>query len=302
VRMSSKDLRRAASHAGSWYAASGEKLSEQLEKWLSVVDKKIQKPVRGLIGPHAGYSYSGPPAAFAYKYVDFSAIERIFILGPSHHVYLSNCALSKCSKYQTPLGDLILDKLVIDELQATNQFGFMDQKVDEDEHSIEMHLPYIYKMMQNKKAPFTIVPILVGKLSPENEELYGVLLSKYLADPKNLFVISSDFCHWGQRFSYTRYDPSCGEIFKSIEKLDRSGMKIIEEMDPTKFHSYIAETKNTICGRHPIGVFMNSVRHLNKENPEKYKIEFTTYAQSNQVTSMNDSSVSYAAAVCYLNF
>lgn len=36
--------------------------------------------------------------------------KRVFILGPSHHVYLSGCAVSKCPKYSTPLGDLIIDR------------------------------------------------------------------------------------------------------------------------------------------------------------------------------------------------
>jgi AmmeMemoRadiSam system protein B len=49
----------------------------------------------------------------------------------------------------------------------------------------------------SQKGTFTIVPILVGALKPEDEERYGKLLSKYLLDPSNLFVISSDFCHWG---------------------------------------------------------------------------------------------------------
>lgn len=43
----------------------------------------------------------------------------------------------------------------------------------------------------------------------------------FSADPQNLFVISSDFCHWGQRFRYTYFDESCGSIHKSIEKLDK---------------------------------------------------------------------------------
>ena len=34
---------------------------------------------------------------------------RVFILGPSHHVRLSGCALSSCEKYQTPLYDLEID-------------------------------------------------------------------------------------------------------------------------------------------------------------------------------------------------
>jgi hypothetical protein len=35
--------------------------------------------------------------------------KRVFILGPSHHVYLSECALSRCRLYKTPIGDLPLD-------------------------------------------------------------------------------------------------------------------------------------------------------------------------------------------------
>lgn len=42
------------------------------------------------------------------------------------------------------------------------------------------------------------MPVLVGSLSTEKEQMYGQIFSPYLADPDNLFVISSDFCHWGE--------------------------------------------------------------------------------------------------------
>lgn len=71
------------------------------------------------------------------------------------------------------------------------------------------------------KDSFTIIPILVGSLSPEREALYGRLLAPYMADPQTLFIISSDFCHWGQRFRYTYYDRSCGPIHRSIQNLDK---------------------------------------------------------------------------------
>jgi predicted class III extradiol MEMO1 family dioxygenase len=35
--------------------------------------------------------------------------KRVFILGPSHHLYLEGCALSKCKEYETPIGNLPLD-------------------------------------------------------------------------------------------------------------------------------------------------------------------------------------------------
>ena len=37
---------------------------------------------------HAGFSYSGPTAAYAYKQIDPSMVNKVFILGPSHHVHL----------------------------------------------------------------------------------------------------------------------------------------------------------------------------------------------------------------------
>ena len=98
--------------------------------------------------------------------------------------------------------------LVYSELKATGKFEIMSQHVDEEEHSIEMHLPYIAKIMEEKKTAFTIVPVLVGATRGHKESEYGKIFSSYLADPENLFVISSDFCHWGM----CMYSPSLDSI------------------------------------------------------------------------------------------
>lgn len=173
-------------------------------------------------------------------------------------------------------------------------FERMSLQTDEDEHSIEMHLPYTAKAMESHKDEFSIVPVLVGALSESKEQEYGKLLSKYLADPSNLFIISSDFCHWGQRFRYTYYDESQGEIYRSIEHLDKMGMGIIEQLDPISFSNYLKKYHNTICGRHPIGVLLNAVAEL-KKNGIDMNFSFLNYAQSSQCRNWSDSSVSYAA-------
>ncbi|KAG9300777.1 hypothetical protein G9A89_023575 [Geosiphon pyriformis] len=322
---------RLASHAGFWYTDKGSLLSEQLSQWLECVPSKTEdgmpipvKGARAIIAPHAGYSYSGPAAAFAYKCIDQRPLKRVFILGPSHHFHLSGCAVSQCTQYETPLGNLNLDMDVSKELQDTGYFTEMTQNVDENEHSIEMHLPYIYKIFESKIDSIKIIPILVGALSTSQEVLYGRLLSQYLADTDNLFIISSDFCHWGHRFSYTYYSdgtdtrtqlsgkfntPLPIPIYKSIENLDRTGMAIIEKINHQDFVSYLAKTKNTICGRHPIGVLLCAIQELNPHlsgrnashavNAEP-KMRFIHYSQSSQVTSERDSSVSYASAYFYL--
>ncbi|KAL8501753.1 hypothetical protein ACS0TY_021028 [Phlomoides rotata] len=246
---------RRPSHSGSWYTDNPKKLAEELDGWLGGTGLAKSSDVRGVIAPHAGYSYSGRAAAYAFGNIDPSNITRVFLLGPSHHHYTPKCALSKATVYRTPIGDLPIDQEVNEELRATGKFEFMDIHVDEAEHSMEMHLPYLVKVFQGYSVK--IVPILVGALSAESEAMYGRLLAKYVDDPTNFFSVSSDFCHWGTRFNYTHYDKKQGAIYKSIEVLDKTGMDIIETGDPDAFKQYLSETDNTICGRHPISVFLH---------------------------------------------
>ncbi|KAK6927586.1 MEMO1 family, partial [Dillenia turbinata] len=292
------ELIRRATHAGSWYTDNPKKLEEELDGWIRASSLAKSPDVRACDwnNRHAGYSYSGRVAAFAFGNIDPSNITRVFILGPSHHYYTIRCALSKATVYRTPIGDLPIDlevvshTSVIEELKGTGKFEIMDLGVDEAEHSMEMHLPYLAKVFQGYSVK--IVPILVGAVSYENEVMYGKLLAKYVDDPTNFFSVSSDFCHWGSRFRYTYYEKKHGTIYKSIEALDRMGMDIIETVDPDAFKQYLLEFENTICGRHPISVFLHMLRNCST----KIRINFLRYEQSSQCKSMRDSSVSYASA------
>ncbi|KAK3283050.1 hypothetical protein CYMTET_9238 [Cymbomonas tetramitiformis] len=285
---------RSAAYAGSWYEQNGEVLSRQLGEWLQKADNPYTAPVRAIIAPHAGYRYSGRCAAYAYKHIDPSQIKRVFLLGPSHHYFTRKCCLSIASSYSSPLGDIPIDPQVYQELRQSGHFEEMSLKVDEAEHSLEMHLPYISKVMSGHD--FTLVPIMVGALTPESEAFYGQVLTGYLNDPANLFVISSDFCHWGRRFNFTFHDKKCGPIYKSIEALDKLGLDIIEKQDTSGFTKYLRDYENTICGRHPIGVLLNVVQF----NSGKFDVKFVQYEQSSQCQTANDSSVSYASGVFML--
>lgn len=173
-------------------------------------------------------------------------------------------------------------------------FEEMSMRTDEEEHSIEMQLSFIARVMEGKQ--FQIVPVLVGVISNQNEEVYGKIFAKYLMNEENLFVISSDFCHWGSRFSYQYYDREWGSIYESIEKLDRLGMDAIETCKPNVFKDYLQEYNNTICGRNPIVVLLNAIKYLSNSNKNlNFNFKFLNYAQSSKCRSQRDSSVSYAA-------
>ncbi|KAK8121911.1 UPF0103-domain-containing protein [Apiospora sp. TS-2023a] len=316
---------RKDSHAHSWYEGEPDQLSSTLDEFLAEVPNDIEgnklpiKGARTIIAPHAGYSYSGPCAAWAYKSLDLSNAKRVFILGPSHTYYLPGCALTTYAKYATPLGNLTVDAAVLQELRATGQFRDIDRLSDVEEHSLEMHLPFLYKRLTqtfSSEAEYpTIVPILVGDNKGPEEKAFGALLAPYLRDPDNVFIVSSDFCHWGSRFSYTKYAPenkienlqsvtrSTGAptnppIHESIKMLDQLAMDAVESGKHDDFIGNLARTKNTVCGRHPIGVTMAALEVLAKDHaePGKHKFKFVQYQRSGLVESASDSSVSYASA------
>lgn len=286
---------RRASHAGSWYSNSSEELSRRLQHWLNQATF-CHGPAKAIIAPHAGYRYSGECAAHAYKQINPSLVKRVFILGPSHHVGTAKCALSPAEILKTPLYDLKVDTEVVTELDRTGAFEWFDLEDDEREHSIEMQLPYLAKVMEECKDQFTVVPVVVGSLSRDFEARYGRIFANYLSDPGNIFIVSSDFCHWGRRFRYTYLISTNNSVDKAIEELDKMGMEIIEKLDPSEFANYLRKHKNTICGRHAIGVLLEAVQEVLKRSEcQNGSFKFLKYAQSNRCKDTSDSSVSYAA-------
>lgn len=295
-----------------------------------------QVPLLTIHDSHAGYSYSGPCAAWAYKALDLRSAKRVFILGPSHTYYLRGCALTTFDKYETPFGDLVVDKATTSELKRTGHFSDMPPRRDVDEHSLEMHIPYLWKRLEqtfgNDSTQYPpIVPVLVGDGSEQEEKTFGELLSQYVKDPDTAWIVSSDFCHWGQRFSYrpefhegsirnadaprgqgskrddiratpdwskVAEDPEAPEIHEVIKTLDQMAMDAVESGSHNDFYQVIHDTHNTVCGRHPIGVVMAALEVVAKEGLQegKGRFRFVQYQRSSLVKKHWDSSVSYAAA------
>lgn len=194
----------------------------------------------------------------------------------------------------------------------------MDRDLEEGDHGGEMQYPYLVKVLKNaseKKGSTSIVPILpimVGDISFSLESEYGSLLTEIIAREDVFSILSTDFCHWGERFSYqprpsttTTATTKVPEIFEFIQDLDQQGMRCIEKKDPGAFDNYLEKTSNTICGRHAIQTWLNAVVHSEKALKDnasntdwgELKIEFNKYAQSSNVRSMSESSVSYGSAI-----
>ena len=293
---------RLAYHCGSWYTNNTAQLSNELNGYLSKAEKDSKSDnLKSIIVPHAGYTWCADTAAKAFININPEKFNRAVILGPSHHEYFEGCGLSKFSNFQTPFGNVKIDVDTNNMLlkEAPETFFTLSESVDLNEHSIEQEMPFLKYIFKDKN--FSILPIMVGDSNLRNNRNIGKLLYNLYEDEKTLFVISSDFCHWGRRFGYTYFDKSYETPSESIEALDKAALEIIGRMNSEQFDDYFKKTRNTICGRNPISSVLTIIENYQKNNnKKKVSFECAGYSQSERVKSFNGSSVSYAAGVNFI--
>ena len=279
-----------ATHSNSWYPIGNELIKSFDNSFKGInID---QSNVKGIISPHAGYKFCLNTASYSFSAIDTRKYNKIFILGPSHRFYMDYCGLICTNSAETPLGNIPIDPIST-ELISKYPFFFkkLDFKIFEAEHSLEMMLPYLKYIYQDKE--FSIIPIICGSLTQNMILEVSNILKIYLNDPNSFLVISSDFVHWGERFKYTYLPPSDENISKRISMIDFEAMNIISKGNPNEFNEFLLKTKATICGKIPITIAMN----IFKSN---YEIEWPHYSKSSEVINFSDSSVSYCSGIIKL--
>ena len=269
--------------AGSWYTANPVKLKKQIAGYLKTAGKKKYKNVIALIMPHAGYRYSGPVAAYGVKELIGEKYSRVIIIGPSHYkAFFNQLSVPDISAYETPLGKIKLDT---DFIKKLKKFSWIISRTGYhgSEHSIQIELPFLQYALPGVK----VVPLLAGQIDrPSARKIARDLLT--LVDKKTLVLVSSDFTHYGRRFSYTPFGTNF-QTEDKIRELDLKAFNFVKQKDLPGFMKFIEKNQATICGRCGIAILTamlpkNSTAHLLK------------YGTSASITGFNGESVSYLAA------
>jgi AmmeMemoRadiSam system protein B len=246
--------------------------------------------IRAIIVPHAGYSYCVGTAMHAFCNLDPSMYDRIFVIGPSHQISIDCCTIADATRAESPFGDIPFDTEACTHLLSAypKLFQKLATRTAEIEHSMEMEFPLLKYVFG--EVPFKIVPIMVGSINSATAARIAAAL-KEVTTNRTLYVISSDFCHWGRRFGFTYLPDTKGAVWERIEAMDREGAVEISSGDPGRFDAYLSRTGNTICGRWPISIMMHLFRS------EGVKAEWPSYSQSSNIEDRSDSSVSYFAGI-----
>lgn len=266
--------------AGAFYPASPAALARDVESRLDRHDVATgAAPVRALVAPHAGYVYSGDVAASVFAPLRARRIERVIVIGPSHHFGFAGAVIPESDRCATPLGDVPLDRGAIESLAASGV-----RRTDHafrPEHAVEVEVPFLQRAL----APgWSIVPILVGSLGgPGYADRIADALRPLLG-PGTLLVVSSDFTHYGPRFGYV---PFHDRVQERLHDLDLGAVRLIEAGDAEGFEAYVERTSATICGRRAIDVLLRLL-------PEGSRPELAAYDTSGAITGDWAHSVSYA--------
>ena len=185
-------LTRPPAVAGTFYPADPGRLRASVDHLLQAADRSgSEVPVpKALIAPHAGYVYSGPVAASAYARLRAarSRIRRVILLGPVHRVPVRGLALPSVEAFETPLGRIPLDQLAIAQVRHLPQV-VQSRAAHEHEHSLEVHLPFLQRMLEN----FSLVPFAVGDASRYQ---VAEVLDALWGGEETLIVVSSDLSHY----------------------------------------------------------------------------------------------------------
>src|SRR5713226_8444374 len=133
--------------AGRFYPGRAESLSRELDKHLghaSAEGEKIESAL-GCVVPHAGYMYSGDVAGAVY--LRLPARSSYIILGPNHAGRGAPLAMMAGGEWLTPLGPVPVDGELAQAVRQNCHLVTDDAAAHEHEHSLEVQLPFLQRLV-----------------------------------------------------------------------------------------------------------------------------------------------------------
>ena len=273
-----KDI-RPSPLAGRWYPANPIHLADSIDGYI----KQAQVPdipgeVTALISPHAGHLYSGPVAGYAFKTLQGRQIDLIVILSPFHQPHPDPILTSGHDAYQTPLGEVPVDKDSQKWLDTTLQERStvsLSRIRNDKEHAVEILLPFFQRVYPEG---FQILPLMVGDQSPALMKTLGSILSDLMKSRDILLVASTDLSH---------FHPA-GEA----RELDQTIIDHIKALDPEGLYQAQQAGAGAACGLGPLAAVIWAAI---QEGTVRTRI--LNYAHSGDVTGDNASVVGYTSGV-----
>ncbi len=264
--------------AGKWYEGDPEVLARTVDKYLDDAQlPELNGEVIAVIAPHAGHTYSGAVAGYAFAALRGRSPDLVVVVAPMHHPYHELLITTAHDAYSTPLGDIPVDKDTLHELDTVlkSELVFGLSPIERDpEHSLEIELPFLQRALSSK---WKLLPVMVRVREATISERLGKALAKVLRDKNFVLVASTDLSHFYNQQTALTYD--------------RAMLNEIESFNPDGAFDLERAGKGFACGLGAFTAVMWAARELGAD-----KVEVLRYATSGNVTGDYSSVVGYGAA------
>lgn len=275
--MEEKKIRKPAV-AGMFYSKQQGTLEREVAVFLENSPKiEIVNKIYGIIVPHAGYLYSGGVAARAYRQLIDRDFDTVVVIAPSHRIYFEEISVYNGSAYNTPLGDVPVDRDLSRQIVNIHpKIVHSDIGHNIDEHSLEVQLPFLQQVL----SEFKLIPIVMGNQDYSNIEILTNALTKVLKNKNALVVASSDLSH-----------------FYSSDKaslLDNVVVEDVGNFDEEKLNQNLQKGLCEMCGSGPVITTMKVCRNLGAD-----KSKILIYRNSGDVMGDRSQVVGYLSAMMY---
>ncbi|MFW6246319.1 MAG: AmmeMemoRadiSam system protein B [Tangfeifania sp.] len=236
-----KTENRPPEFAGKFYPGTKEALTNQLKELFAEAEPDKNPPMhtRAIISPHAGYVFSGKVAASAFNQIPENAnYKKVFVIASSHQFLFGGASVYQQGNYETPLGEIPVDRETASELYDASGLFQHDAEAHHFEHSLEVQLPFLqFKLKTN----YQLVPIILGTNNPNDCKNIARILEPYFT-PDNLFIFSTDFSH------YPSYDDAIENDYETAEAITSNHpeklLQVLEENKKKK----INHLATSLCG------------------------------------------------------
>ncbi|MBN2621541.1 AmmeMemoRadiSam system protein B [candidate division WOR-3 bacterium] len=272
----SKDFRESP-HAGTWYPGTELELRQQITTFLDNVELHITGEISGLVSPHAGYIYSGPVAAYAYKMIQDQTFDNVVVIGPSHRYGFIGVSVDTMAGRITPLGTVDFDVDLARAIIACDKHIKYDPRAHSEEHSVEIQIPFL----QIVQRELHLVEIVMGTQDMETCTMLSNALVKACKGKRVLLIASSDLSHFHTQ--------------DVAEELDNRIVEAVSQYDYQMLFNRLRTDSCEACGGGPIITVMMATKELGATDSKMLH-----YATSGTVTGdYSQGVVGYLAAVFY---
>lgn len=260
---------------GTWYPADSGVLSRLVGFYLSEASPpQVKGRIRALVVPHAGYQYSGPVAAHAYRLIGGQTVERVVLVGPSHRLRFDGISVSCHDAYETPLGRVPVDRTMADRLIALDPMIRFIPEAHAMEHSLEIQLPFLQSVLED----VSIVPVIMGRQDPDTCSALAEALVQLVGDDRaTLLVASTDLSHY--------HDDA------TARALDRVFTRYVKDFDSEGLARSLAAGQCEACGGGAVVAVLEASLKLGAG-----RCVILDYANSGDVTGDGERVVGYLSA------